>query len=83
MYMCLCQTKISDMVYYRELSQGQIIHKPNKEALSSMFTTHRLNVMHASANFHKYIPYGLRVMFVLRFYDPVNPMGYVECGQFT
>ena len=53
-------------VYYMELSQGQIIHKPNKQELSSMFITHRLNVMHASVNFHKYILYGLRVMFVLR-----------------
>ena len=26
-----------------------------------MFITHRLNVMHASVNFHKYIPYGLGV----------------------
>ena len=45
-----------------ELSQGQLIHKPNKQELSSMFITHRLNIMHASANFHKYIPYGLGVM---------------------
>ena len=45
-----------------ELSQGQIIYKPNKQELSSMFITHRLNVMHASVNFHKYIPYGLEVM---------------------
>ena len=42
-----------------ELSQRQIIHKPNKQELSSMFITHRLNVMHASVNFHKDIPYGL------------------------
>ena len=42
-------------------SQGQIIHKPNKQELSSMFITHHLNVMHASVNFHKYIPYGLGV----------------------
>ena len=45
-----------------ELSQGQIIHKPNKQMLFSMFITHRLNVMHASVKFHKYIPYGLGVM---------------------
>ena len=43
-------------------SQGQIIHKPNKQELSSMFITHRLNVMHAPVKFHKYIPYGLGVM---------------------
>ena len=43
-------------------SQGQIIQKPNKQELSSIFNTHRLNVMHTSVNFHKYIPYGLGVM---------------------
>ena len=46
------------MVYYMELSQGQKIQKLNKQALSSFFTTHRLNVMHAPVKFHKYIPYG-------------------------
>ena len=45
-------------VYYRELSQGQIIQKPTKQELSSFFTTHCLNVMHAPVKFHKYIPYG-------------------------
>ena len=50
------------MVYYMELSQGQIIQKPNEQELSSFFTTHRLNVMHAPVKFHKYIPYGLAVM---------------------
>ena len=45
-----------------ELSQGQIIQKPNKQDLSSFFTTHRLNVMHVPVNFHKYIPYGKGVM---------------------
>ena len=44
-----------------ELSQGQIIQKPNKQELSSFFTTHRLNGMHAPVKFHKYIPYGLGV----------------------
>ena len=28
----------------------------------TLFMTHRLNVMHASVKFHKYIPYGLVVM---------------------
>ena len=46
---------------YMELSQGQIIHKPNKQELSSMFITHRLNHIHASVDFHKYILYGLGV----------------------
>ena len=45
-----------------ELSQGQIIQKPNKQELSSFFMTHCLNVMHASVKFHKYISYGLEVM---------------------
>ena len=45
-----------------DLSQGQIIQKPNKQELSSLFMTHRLNVMHAPVKFHKYIPYGLGVM---------------------
>ena len=40
-----------------ELSQGQIIQKPNKQGLSSFFMTHRLNVMHTPVKFHKYIPY--------------------------
>ena len=51
-----------DTVYYMELSQGQIIQKPNKQELSSFFLTHRLNVMHAPIKFHKYIPYVLGVM---------------------
>ena len=45
-----------------ELSQGQLIQKPNKQELSFLFMTHRLNVMHAPVKFHKYIPYGLGVM---------------------
>ena len=45
-----------------ELSQGQIIQKPNKQELSFLFMTHRVNVMHAPVKFHKYIPYGLGVM---------------------
>ena len=51
-----------DTVYYMELSQGQIIQKPNKQELSSLFITHHLNVMHAPVKFHKYIPYGLGVI---------------------
>ena len=50
-----------------ELSQGQIIKKTNKQELSSLFMTHRLNVMHAPVKFHKYIPYGLGVMARTRF----------------
>ena len=45
-----------------ELSQGQIIQKPNKQDLSSLFMTHRPNVMHAPIKFHKYIQYRLGVM---------------------
>ena len=51
-----------DMVYYKELSQGQIIKKTNKQELSSFFKTHHLNVMHAPVKFPKYIPYCLGVM---------------------
>ena len=50
-----------------ELSQGQIIQKPNKQELSSLFMTHHLNVMHAPVKFHKYIPYSLGVMARTRF----------------
>ena len=56
-----------------ELSQGQIIYKPNKQELSSMFITHCLNVMHASVNFHKYIPYGLE--------DGPHTVYYMELSQ--
>ena len=38
-----------------ELSQGEIIQKPKMLELSSLFMTHHLNVMHASAKFHEYI----------------------------
>ena len=34
-------------VLYMELSQGQIIQKPNKQELSALYKTHHLNVMHA------------------------------------
>ena len=36
-----------DTVNYMELSQGEIIQKPKMPELSSLFMTHRLNVMHA------------------------------------
>ena len=45
-----------------ELSQGEKIQKPNLQEFSSLFMTHRLNVMHAPVKFHEYIPYGLGVM---------------------
>ena len=54
-------------VSYMELSQGQIIKKTKWQELSSLFMTHRLNVMHASVKFHEYIPYGLEVMARTRF----------------
>ena len=50
-----------------ELSQGKIIQKQKMQELSSLFMTHRLNVMHAPIKFHEYIPYGLRVMARTRF----------------
>ena len=51
-----------DTVYYKELSQGKIIQKQKMQELSSLFMTHRLNVMHTHVKFHEYIPYGLGVM---------------------
>ena len=53
--------------YYMELSQGQIIQKPNKQELPSLFMTRRLIFMHAPVKFHKYIPYSLEVMARTRF----------------
>ena len=45
-----------------ELSQGKIIQKQKMQELSSLFKTHRLNVMYAPVKFHEYILYGLGVM---------------------
>ena len=47
---------------FAELSQWKIIQKQKMQELSSLFMTHRLNVMHAPIKFHEYIPYGLGVM---------------------
>ena len=49
-------------VNYMELSQGEIIQKAKMQELSSLFMTHRLNVMHAPVKFHEYILYGLGVI---------------------
>ena len=38
------------------------IQKVKMQELSSLFVTHRFNVMHAPVKFHKYIQYGLLVM---------------------
>ena len=51
-----------DTVYYMKLSQGEIIQKAKMQEFSSLFMTHRLNVMHAPVKFYQYIPYGLGVM---------------------
>ena len=40
------------------LRQGKIIQKQKMQELSSLFTTHRINVMHALIKFHEYIPYS-------------------------
>ena len=45
-----------------QLRQGKIIQKPKMQELSSLFMTHRINVMHALVKFHEYIPYSLGVM---------------------
>ena len=50
------------MVNYMEPSQGEIIQKPKRQELSSLFMTHRLSVMHALVKFHEYITYNLGVM---------------------
>ena len=45
-----------------QLRQGKIIQKQKMQELSSLFITHRINVMHALVKFHEYIPYSLGVM---------------------
>ena len=45
-----------------ELTQAEIIQKPKMQELSSLFRTHRHNVMYAPVKFHEYIPYSLGVM---------------------
>ena len=45
-----------------ELSHGQKIQKIKVQDLSSLFMTHRLNMMHVPVKLHEYIPYGLGVM---------------------
>ena len=45
-----------------ELSQAEIIQRPKMQELSSLFMTHRLNVMYAPVECHEYIPYGLGIM---------------------
>ena len=37
-----------------ELSQAEIIQKSKMQELSSLFMTHRLNVMYAPVKFHEY-----------------------------
>ena len=49
-----------------ELSQGEIIETKMQEP-SSLFITHRRNVMHAPVKFHEYVPYGLGVIARTRF----------------
>ena len=43
-----------------QLRQGKIIQKQKMQELSSLFMTHRINVMHALVKFHEYIPYSFR-----------------------
>ena len=62
-----------------ELSQGQLIQKPNKQELSSLIMTYRYNVMHAPVKFHKYIPYGLGIMARTRIGTDVRT--YVRTGR--
>ena len=53
---------VYDTVYYMQLKQGKIIQKQKMQELSSLFITHRINVMHALVKFHEYIPYSLGVI---------------------
>ena len=62
MYSIQFRTYGPDTVYYMELNQGEIIQKPKMQDLSSLFMTHRVDVMHALVKFHEYIPYSLGVM---------------------
>ena len=48
-----------DTVYYMQLRQGKIIQRQKMQELSSLFMTHRINVMHALVKFHEYISYSL------------------------
>ena len=50
------------MVYYMELSQGEIFQNPKMKELTSLFMIHHLIVMYAPVKFHEYIPYSLGVM---------------------
>ena len=45
-----------------QLRQGKIIQKQKMQELSSLFMTHRINVMHTLVKFHEHIPYSLGVM---------------------
>ena len=45
-----------------QLRQGKIIQKQKMQELSSLFMTHRINVMHALVKFHEYILYSSGVM---------------------
>ena len=49
-----------------QLRQGKIIQKQKMQELSSLFMTHRINVMHALVKFHEYIPHSLGVMARIR-----------------
>ena len=51
-----------DTVYYMQLWQEKLIQKQKMQELSSLFMTHRINVMHTLVKFHEYIPYSLGVM---------------------
>ena len=49
-----------------QLRQGKIIQKQKIQELSSLFMTHRINVMHALVKFHEYIQYSSGVMALTR-----------------
>ena len=45
-----------------EFYQGQVMHKPRKQELSILLTTHCLDKIHISMKFRHHIPYGSEVV---------------------
>ena len=70
----MAQTRLT--IWNMELSQGDIIQKAKMQELSSLFMTHRLNVMCTPVKFHEYISHGLAV----GSYGP-DTVNYMELSQ--
>ena len=61
--------KVKNVIKVKKLEKVSIGHGCPRQMpfrkrvyMSSLFMTHRRNVMHAPVKFHEYIPYGLGVM---------------------